>query len=173
MKLINNILLKSKHNNRDFLADIRYIPNSKPKPVILFVHGLKGFKDWGHWGLIADSFTNEGFVFTKINLSHNGTTPDHPTEFVDLEAFADNNYSIELDDIGVFIDHLYSDDFVVPLSELDLNKLFIIGHSRGGGLAILKAYEDKRVKALATWASVDDYGARWNESELEEWKKMG
>lgn len=173
VKLINNLPLKSKHNSKRFISDFRYQVTHKPKPLIIFVHGLKGFKDWGHWNLIADKFANSGFVFAKLNLSHNGTTPEHPIDFADLEAFGKNNFSIELDDIGVLIDFIFSTDSPIPKEEVDLNKVFIIGHSRGGGLVALKANEDDRIRGVITWAAVDDYGARWSAADLEKWKEKG
>lgn len=172
LKLHDDIILESDHDSKPILADARYIPNNERKPVILFLHGFKGFKDWGSFNLIADEMARHGFVFVKFNLSHNGTTPEHPVDFVDLEAFSENNFSIELDDTGKVINYLFSQDCVVSSSEMNLNKLFLMGHSRGGGLALLKAHEDSRIKAVATMAAVNDF-KRWTENVMKEWKKNG
>ncbi|MBW8050748.1 MAG: prolyl oligopeptidase family serine peptidase [Cytophagales bacterium] len=171
IKLIDNIILNSKHGKR-FGADARYIESQEKKPVIIFVHGFKGFKDWGHFNLMADYFAENGFVYIKLNLSHNGTSIENPIEFVDPEAFGTNNFSIELDDVGVLIDHLFEDDCAIPKIEMGINKIFLTGHSRGGGLVILKANEDPRVKAIATLASVSTLGS-WPESTVKQWKKDG
>ena len=171
IQAIDNIILNSKHGKK-FGADARYIESPEKKPVIIFVHGFKGFKDWGHFNLMADHFAENGFVYIKLNLSHNGTSIENPTEFVDLEAFGANNFSIELDDIGVLIDYLFDDDCAIPKTEMDINKIFLTGHSRGGGLVILKANEDPRVKAIATLASVYTLGS-WPESTVKQWKKDG
>ena len=40
--------------------------------------------------------------------------------------------------------------------EIDINNIILIGHSRGGAIAILKASEDARIKKLITWAAVCD-----------------
>ncbi len=166
-------IIPGKHNGKNILWDARFLPNDMKKPIILFVHGFKGFKDWGHFNLMADKFAQEGFVFVKMNLSHNGTTPDHPVDFVDLEAFGHNNFSIEMDDLGSLIDHIFSPAFEVPAQEINLSRLFIIGHSRGGGLAILKAYEDKRIYGLATLAAIDDLEKRWSGQALKQWEEAG
>ncbi len=50
--------------------------------------------------MIAGQFVRAGFAFLKFNFSHNGTTPDHPQDFVDLEAFGNNNYTKQLFDLG-------------------------------------------------------------------------
>ncbi|WP_157494094.1 alpha/beta hydrolase family protein [Fulvivirga imtechensis] len=170
MKLFDNITLTSSHHSKKILTDIRYIPDHRKKPVILFIHGFKGFKDWGHFNLIADTAAEECFIFVKPNLSHNGTTPENPQDFADLEAFSENNFSIELDDTGTVINYLFSQDCVVPPSEMDLNKLFLMGHSRGGGLVLLKAKEDRRIKGVATWSAVDDFN-RWTDNLLKGWKE--
>ncbi len=161
--------LPSKHANRSFLIDIQYINNLTNKPIVIFVHGFKGFKDWGAFNLVAQSFAKAGFIFVKLNLSHNGTTIDNPTEFVDLEAFGNNNFTIESDDIGVLIDHLYGNNS--HIKGADLSNLFIIGHSRGGGLAIIKANEDNRVKKIATWSAISDIDKLLPNIESEKWKK--
>src|SRR5690606_35987204 len=58
--------------------------------------------------------------------------------------------------------------------EIDPNSLILIGHSRGGGIAILKASEDDRITKLINWAGVSDFGKRTATSgELEQWQKDG
>ena len=168
-----NTLLHSPHGQRPFIYDARYKRDGKPKPVIIFIHGFKGFKDWGHFNLLADYFAREGFVYIKLNLSHNGTTPEKPTDFADLEAFGLNNFSIELDDLTTLIDHLEKGDSDVPAEEMDFSQLALIGHSRGGGLALLKTSEDPRVKACVSWAGIHDLSKRWPEEFIEEWRKKG
>ena len=54
---------------------------------------------------------------------------------------------------------------------MDLNKLYLLGHSRGGASVILKANEDKRVKGLVTWAAVNDLENWYSKDELVYWKK--
>jgi len=167
------VTLRSSHHNKPFLADITYIADGKPKPVIVFNHGFKGYKDWGPFNLMASHFAQSGFVFIKMNFSHNGTTPDRPTEFADLEAFAQNNFSKELDDAGVLIDALFTGNLNIPDPEIDLERFFAIGHSRGGASAVLKASEDERIKKVVTWAGVNDIESRYSEDELAQWKKAG
>lgn len=167
-----NIILQSKHK-RPFLADVYYSNNLTKKPVVVFCHGFKGFKDWGAFDLVADKFAEEGFVFVKFSFSHNGTTIDHPVDFVDLEAFGNDNISIELDDLEVVIDWICSDEFPVADRECDKEQLFLCGHSRGGGISILKAREDSRVKKLCTWGSVNEIGKYWKQDEMEKIKRDG
>lgn len=165
------IILHSKFDNRPFGADFRYMPDGQAKPVVLFVHGFKGFKDAMHFNALADQIAESGFVYVKMNMSHNGVTPDHPQEFVDLEAFANNNFSIELDDMDVMLDYLEKLNDIPP-NEINTNQIFLIGHSRGGSVCVLKACEDQRIKKLVTWAAVPDLEAFWTPEFLKDWKSQ-
>ena len=103
MKIIKNIRINGKYN-KPILTDIFFKESNQLKSIIIFCHGYKGFKDWGAWNLMAETFANAGFFFVKFNFSHNGGTVEQPTDFPDLEAFGNNNYSKELDDLGNVID---------------------------------------------------------------------
>lgn len=144
-------------------------------PVVIYVHGFNGFKDWGNFDLVARQFASHGFAFVKMNLSHNGTTPGHPDEFRDIEAFGNNNYSIELADVGAVMDWVCADDN--PMAHLlDADRLFLLGHSRGGGVVLIRASEDPRVKAVITWAAVSACKTPWGNmspEKLQQWKNEG
>ena len=167
-----NILVKGKHE-KPILTDVFYRDDAQPKPAVIFAHGFKGFKDWGHFNLMAQRFAEEGFIFVKFNFSHNGTTPENPAEFADLEAFGNNNFSIELDDLGSVMDYVLNESEAVASGNLVQEKLYLVGHSRGAGIVMLKAHEDARVKKIATWAAVSDFGKHWSQEVMDEWKKKG
>ena len=90
------------------------IPENWNNEIILFIHGYMGYKDWGCWNLVSDFFTQEDFGFLKYNVSHNGTTIDNQTEFLDLSSFAENNYAKELADFDAIIDLIKSNFTVLP-----------------------------------------------------------
>ena len=167
-----NILLQSLHG-RAFLSDVFYEENNLKKPVAILTHGFQGFKDWGAYDLVAEQFAQEDFVFVKYNSSHNGTTIEQPMEFADTEAFGHNNFSIELDDLAVVIDWVCSEGFPIDKNEIDTDRIYLIGHSRGGGIAMLKAGEDKRVKKVSPWASVNEFGKYWKQDQMEKIKQDG
>ncbi|MGU3373559.1 alpha/beta hydrolase family protein [Chryseobacterium sp. M5A1_1a] len=168
MNLISkkNIYLGNKET-KGFLADISYIETEKKLPLVIFVHGYKGYKDWGAWDLMAEKFAEAGFFFVKFNFSHNGTTVDDPLSFADLEAFGNNNYSKELSDLGIVIDHFIQNPSV------DAEKIILIGHSRGGGISIIKTFEDERINGLITLASVDSLDRFPKGDFFENWKQDG
>ena len=159
--------------NKPILIDWRYKLTGSQKPIIIFCHGFKGFKDFGCFNLIANYFAEQDFVFIKFNFSHNGTSPEHPFDFVDLESFAQNTFSYELEDLGRVIGAVFENKINIHQEEINLENLYLIGHSRGGGIAILQAYEDSRVKALVTWASVGEWGKFWKEEIVEKWSEEG
>lgn len=163
--------LSGKHQN-NIVGDVTFQENSQPKALVIFCHGYKGFKDWGAWHLIADAFAEAGFFFVKFNFSHNGMGSENLTEFSDLEAFGMDNFSKQLDDLNSVI-HFFEGKNEFS-SEIDFSKLSLIGHSRGGGIAVIQANEDARVKKLITWAGVSDFGNRFPKGKkLEQWKKDG
>jgi len=171
MTTIKNQVIKGIHN-KPILTDVYYNETKTKKPIVIFAHGYKGYKDWGAWNLVAKAFADNGFVFIKFNFSHNGGTVAQPIDFPDLEAFGHNNFIKELDDLQSVIDWVFNNkDFQ---QEADRSNLTLIGHSRGGGIVTIKAQEEKRVSCVITWASVSDYGSRFPTGELlEVWRKKG
>jgi len=164
------LILHSNYRNRAFGIDIRYQDTAENKPVVIFVHGFKGFKDWGTFNTIADYFAQAGFVFIKMNFSHNGTTPQTPLDFVDLDAFGSNNFSIEADDVSEVLRHLNGRPI---LPGADLSRVAIIGHSRGGIISVAKTFEDERLKAGVTWAGVLNVKGWIPEDRIEHWRDKG
>lgn len=171
MKNIKNLKIQGNHN-KPILIDVFFKETKQPKPIIIFCHGYKGFKDWGAWHLMAKVFAKAGFFFVKFNFSHNGGTAEQPIDFPDLEAFGNNNYTKELDDLESVINWISNNtDFRNEAKKEDIS---LIGHSRGGGIVILKSKEDARVKKVITLASVCDFEKRTTTiGDLKEWKKEG
>ena len=155
---------------KEILLDISYLENQSPKSIVIFSHGFKGFKDWGPFNQMANSFAESNFFFIKFNYSYNGTSIQEPCEFVDLDAFGNNNFSTELDDLKLIINWVYSNKFQ---NELDLNQINLVGHSRGGAISILKANEDDRINKVVSWAAPSNFIKRMDESKLDIWKNEG
>lgn len=159
-------------DNRILNMDVHHTDAGFPQPIVIFAHGYKGFKDYGVWSMMGDEFARNGIVFVRFNFTHNGVTPNTPIDFSDLEAFGRNNFSKELFDFSKVIDFIYEKAENNP--DWDQNNISIIGHSRGGGMAILTAGEQPRVKKLITWAAIESTGLRMPKGkELEGWRKQG
>lgn len=166
------IQLSSNQHPKPIGLDIRLVLDDTIKPIILFVHGFKGFKDWGHFNRIAEYFARKGFIFAKINLSHNGTTPTQKREFVDLEAFGKQTFTTDLADIETVIDYFHSNDYLFKHST-DLERFYIVGHSRGGLLSLLATCEDPRIKKVCTWASIANPKFLFSEERIAEVEQNG
>ncbi|MBC7687158.1 MAG: alpha/beta fold hydrolase [Aquabacterium sp.] len=174
MQIVKNTLIPGSEG-RQMAIDIFYKDEGKALPVVIYAHGFNGFKDWGNFDLIAKAFASAGYVLVKFNFSHNGTTPSRPEDFADLEAFGNNNYTKQLFDLGEVISWV-SDPLNKYIHAIDSGKIFLIGHSMGGGVAVLKAAEDTRIKKLITWAGISECKTPWGgwpPERIVEWKQSG
>lgn len=163
-------MLISSSGSKLIQADISLPKSKTPTPLLIFCHGFKGFKDWGHYPWVSEQSAQEGLAFLKFNFSYNGVTPEQPNEISDLKAFAENNYSKELSDLQSVINYVVenADDL-----NIDPKKIFLAGHSRGGGIATLMASEDKRIKGLVLWASLSEFESFFRKETIDEWEKSG
>lgn len=147
-------------------------------PVVLFVHGFKGFKDWGPFPFACKQVAENGFAVVAINLSRNGVK-GHGMEFNELDLFAEQTLSQDLDDVGTVVKAV-TDGEIAPGSDskmsnisLDVDRIGIIGHSRGGHTAIAAAAEHPKLKCLITWSAVANYNNRWSKEMIADWKSNG
>ncbi len=171
MEIRKNIVLE-RIDKKPILIDTFFLKESINQPAVVFCHGYKGFKDWGAWNLMAESIAKAGFCFVKFNFSHNGGTIENPIDFPDLEAFGNNNYTKELEDLNDVLDWVQS--YFKENESIDTSNINLIGHSRGGGISIIKASEDNRINKLITLASISDFGRRTaTVGDLEKWKETG
>ncbi|NNK86673.1 MAG: alpha/beta fold hydrolase [Flavobacteriaceae bacterium] len=172
MKTISNHVIPGP-NGRPIILDIFMPVEAKDAPLVIFCHGYKGFKDWGAWNIMSQSFAGKGVAIIKFNFSFNGGTVEQPIDFPDLKAFSQNNYSKELDDLHTVLNWIEVSDMIS--SSIDRSDITVMGHSRGGGIAALAANTDQRIKKLITLAGVSDFEARFNigSEEFETWKREG
>ncbi len=146
------------------------IPNA-PKGIIVFSHGYKGYKDWGAWNLMEAFFLKNQLGFVKFNFSHNGGTVEDPIDFPDLEAFGNNCYSFEVNDLNLIIDETYR--MVKDECGLDV-PVFLLGHSRGGGISILASSKNPKVSKVVSLAGISNIETRFVKGDaLEDWRHNG
>ncbi len=158
-------------NEKLISADLTYASYKDEVPICIFLHGFKGFKDWGAWPLAAQIFAHKGIPFLKFNFSHNGTSPAKPTEFVDLDAFANNDLSKQLAELGLVMDFVENKAEQFPFN-WD-GRFFVIGHSLGGSIALLKTASDPRINKCASWAAVADLDRYLNMADPKVWEQKG
>lgn len=158
--------LKNAHycgaENRKSVYDLQ-IPEAWNNKLVIFVHGYMGFKDWGCWPLVQSLFVESGYAFLKYNVSHNGGTVENPIDFHDLDAFSQNNYSKELHDL----------EAIIETSKTHFEKtpdIYLIGHSRGGGIVALQSGLPE-VKKWCAWAPISSIAKRFPADVVETWEK--
>jgi pimeloyl-ACP methyl ester carboxylesterase len=150
----------------EILIDVRAGGRASTRPAVLVLHGFKGFKDWGMFPPLSQRLAQAGFTVVSPNLSGSGV--DDKGDFSLPERFGHNTFSAELEDVGRVIDALIAGQLGVPTP----STLGLVGHSRGGGIAILQAARDPRVRALVTWAAISSV-ERWPAPQRSSWRAVG
>ena len=149
------------------LPDPRQYPG--PRPAVVVCHGFKGFMEWGFFPHLGTLLAERGFVAVRFNLSGSGMRPGGD-RVDDPGAFRANTHSREVEDLLAV---LAATGTEIASGQVDTARIGLLGHSRGGGNAILAAArEPERVKALVTWASVADFD-RYSPDQKEAWRRDG
>ncbi|MGH7539192.1 MAG: alpha/beta hydrolase family protein, partial [Gemmatimonadales bacterium] len=91
-----------------------------------------------------------------------GETFDEP------ERFGHGTYSSQLQDLETVLDALGSGALAIRPTAVGL-----LGHSMGGGVAILRAARKQGIRALVTWGSVARFGRLWRQDQVAEWRRIG
>jgi pimeloyl-ACP methyl ester carboxylesterase len=150
----------------EILVDVRAGGRDSPRPAVVVLHGFKGFKDWGMFPPFAERLARAGLTAVTLNLSGSGV--DDAGAFSRPDQFGHNTFSAELEDLGRVIDALFRGELgVAPPTALGL-----LGHSRGGGIAVLQTERDRRVRALVTWSAISSV-ERWSPAEQAQWRESG
>jgi dienelactone hydrolase len=131
------------------------------RPAVVICHGFKGFKDWGFFPKLAERLALAGFTAASFNFSGSGVGEGE--EFDELERWNRQRPTADLADIATVVDYLAAQG---------ARRVGLVGHSRGGGLAVLHAARDSRIKALVTWAAVERF-MRWSPEEVRTWRQTG
>ena len=137
-------------------------------PCLIFVHGFKGFKDWGFNPYLAEYFAKNNFFVITFNFSLNGVG-ESLTEFDELDKFARNSFSREVEELNFLISS-YRNGFFGETNEE--NKIGLLGHSRGGAVSLLTATSNDEISAVATWSAIAKLD-RYSERQKKEWKEKG
>src|SRR5881394_4082057 len=132
------------------------------RALAVIVHGFKGFKDWGFFPWLADYLCRERAAVCRFNMSRSGIG-ENPDAFDRLDLFADDTYSIQLDDLASVVRHCQN-RVALPT--------FLFGHSRGGGVAILGASHVPNLRGVITWSAVAHADA-WDAATKKRWRADG
>lgn len=135
----------------------------RARSLAIVIHGFKGFKDWGFFPWLAQRLTESRIAVCRFNMSRSGIGDD-PESFDRLDLFEDDTYSTQLADLRA----------VVAYAQATLPGLptFLLGHSRGGGIALLGAKEVPNLRGVVAWSPISSVD-RWDEATKREWRARG
>ncbi len=150
-------------------GDLRVREGTRSAPAAIICHGFTAFKDWGPFPYIGRRFAEHGFVSVAFNFSHNGIGENF-RKFTEFEKFSTNTIGKEIEDLRSIVGALR--DGRLGAGVADTGKIAVIGHSRGGAIAILSAAEDDRIGAVSAWATVATV-YRYSAHQKELWERQG
>src|SRR5436305_9253394 len=151
------------------LVDLPDEPGERPAVVIC--HGFKGFMEWGFFPAMATLLAERGFVVVRFNFSGAGMRPGDD-RVTDPDAFRANTYSRELADLLAVL--AATGDSIAP-GRVDRDRIGLLGHSRGGGDALLAAATPggrDRLGGLVSWGAIADVD-RFTPEQKEGWRRSG
>jgi pimeloyl-ACP methyl ester carboxylesterase len=134
-----------------------------PSALVVIVHGFKGFKDWGFFPWLAERLCDRGFAVCRFNMSRSGIG-ENPESFERLDLFAGDTYSIQLADLRVAVAHAQKKYPALPT--------FLVGHSRGGGVALLGSESVPGLHGVVTWSAISTVD-RWDPLTVKKWRADG
>ncbi|HEX9161699.1 MAG TPA: alpha/beta hydrolase [Thermoanaerobaculia bacterium] len=135
----------------------------KARALVVIAHGFKGFKDWGFFPWLAGYLCQSGCAAVRFNMSRSGIG-DRPDQFDRLDLFAGDTYSTQVRDLVDVVKYAHTRFRGLPV--------FILGHSRGGGIALLAAGELDGLAGLITWSSIAR-ADRWDDATKKKWRADG
>jgi pimeloyl-ACP methyl ester carboxylesterase len=167
LNLIHNTFQITSTLGGTLKGDVRMREGPPPRRAVVVVHGFKGFKDWAFFPHVCTHLATEGYAVVSFNFSHNGIGED-PEVFSDLDAFARNTLTREVEELGQIVGALAGGE----LTPTAPRRIGILGHSRGGAVSLLAAGEREEVASLVTWGAIDHVD-RWGDETVREWREAG
>ena len=141
-----------------------------PRPAVVVCHGFKGFMEWGFFPYLATLLAARGLTVVRLNLWGSGMRPGED-RVSDLAAFRADTHGRELADLLTVMAAVVAG--AVAPGRVDPERLGLLGHSRGGGTAVLAAARpESGVRALVTWAAVATFD-RYTPKQKAAWRRNG
>jgi uncharacterized protein len=146
-------------------GDLRTLQGHTPTTAVVVCHGFKGFREWGFFPFLARALAGRGHAVVTFDFSRNGVGPDG-VDFSALDLFAENTHSRNVAEIRAVLAAVTDSHLLDEAPD----GIGLLGHSRGGGEAVLAASEAGEVDALVTWAAISNVD-RWSEEQKEAWQR--
>lgn len=158
--------LPDPHGGPPVRGDVRVREGHRPDRAIVLVHGFKGFRTFGFFPGLAQAAAERGYAAVTFDFSHNGIGEDGADTFSAMPLFARQTHTRNLDELHRVLDALARG----ALLDVPATRIGLMGHSRGGGEAVLAAAENPRVNALVTWAAIAGIAERWTPEQVAAWE---
>lgn len=139
-----------------------------PLPLTLLCHGFKGFRLWGMFPPLARRLAEGGRAVALFDLSHNGTSGGE--DFDRLDLFEVQTVSRHAEDLLLVLETLCADAEDLGLDVAQ--GVSVVGHSMGGGVALLAAARDPRLTRVALINGVSHF-LRVSDEALEQLDRDG
>lgn len=151
-----------------------YYPHPAPNILrpVLFVHGFKGFKNWGPFPDACAELASSNLAVIAFNQSLGGVG-ESLTEFDRLDLFQRQTLSQDQKDIATILKAIRNKEITAPNIKLNTDNTGIIGHSRGGHTAVVAAAEQDEIAKLVTWSAVSNYKAFLSSEMIKDWEEKG
>ncbi len=162
----------SNNNNAIIRANFNQAKDSQNSPLlnsplVIIIHGFKGFKDWGFFPFLSAELNKKRISTLQINFSHNGVGKNL-FNFDQLDKFKDNSFSQEAYEIEQIFNYIVQDPDNT-FQNVDKKRISLLGHSRGAYSTIVAGSRVTIEKAitLAGISSLPDISpeqeAKWRE----------
>lgn len=168
MTIIKHYTLSNPHGD-DIQCDIRYRQGDEPKPVVVVMHGFKGFKEWGFVPYLCEQLAEAGAIALSFNFSLCGIA-DPEKMLYNPEIFAKNTISREIADAKLVIDSI--DEICSSIGANWNGNIYLFGHSLGGAISFLTAASNQTIGKVATWGAIAKFD-RYTRRQKEMWQKQG
>ncbi len=140
-------------------------------PLVLVLHGFRVHRNWGFFPLLSEVLAQHGAHVLRIDFSGNGYAESQDHSVFNVDQFAANSVSQELDDVETVLDALCNRS-ALPKDYSWSGELYILGHSRGAGIGLLAADRHSEIQSLALWSPLSDFD-RYSERQKAIWRERG
>ena len=167
---MQKIYFEVKSNNQQIVRlDLRKSNYQTKVPINIFLHGFKAFRNWGFIPYLSEKLAKNVGITINIDFSLNGIS-DEQNMLYDIDIFRKNTVSQELDDINKLLDAIKDGYFNKEIESIWNGEINLIGHSLGGAVSIITAFERNDINKIVLWSSISKLD-RNTERQKAQWRE--
>ncbi len=146
--------------------------NSLPTAINIIIHGFKGFRSWGFIPTLSEEIAKNVGMAIAVDFSLDGAEDRSGEIYYNNDDFRRNTISQMLLELKSLLDYLFTMDDSNPIKVGWNGEINLIGHSMGGALSIITAFEDERVSKICLWGTPSNL--IWNtDRQKSQWRENG